>query len=199
MKDKFIRRIMELKLTNETNPILQQIAEPWDFTADGSPITLIKEMTRIMFGNNGLGLAAPQVDVSKRVFIMGNAELLIACINPVIELGYGKIKDIEGCLSFPNLWLHVDRYEKIKVKYYDVEGCLSFPHLWLHVDRYEKVKVKYQDAEGKLIESEYDGIMSRVFQHELDHLNGTTFNTKVSKLSLDMATKRRKKLEKKAK
>ena len=164
---------MELKLTNETNPILQQVAAPWDFTVDGSPIDLIKEMTRIMFGNNGLGLAAPQVDVSKRVFIMGNTELLIACINPVLEIGYGKIKD--------------------------VEGCLSFPHLWLHVDRYEKVKVAYQDAEGKLIESEYDGIMSRVFQHELDHLNGTTFNTKVSKLSLDMATKRRKKLEKKAK
>lgn len=164
---------MELKLTNETNPILQQVAAPWDFAADGSPIDLIKEMTRIMFEKRGLGLAAPQVDVSKRVFIMGNAELLVACINPVIELGYGKIKDVEGCLSFPNLWLHVDRYEKIKVKYYDVEG--------------------------KLIDTEYDGLMARVWQHELDHLNGTTFNTKVSKLSLDMATKRRKKLEKKAK
>ena len=164
---------MELKLTNETNPILQQVAAPWDFAADGSPIDLIKEMTRIMFEKRGLGLAAPQVDVSKRVFIMGNAELLVACINPVIELGYGKIKDVEGCLSFPNLWLHVDRYEKIKVKYYDVEG--------------------------KLIDTEYDGLMARVWQHELDHLNGTTFNTKVSKLSLDMATKRRKKLEKKSK
>jgi peptide deformylase len=98
---------------------------------------------------------------------MGNPELSYICVNPEILEGQGEIKDQEGCLSFPGLYLHVTRYETIKIKYYDILG---------------KEHIK-----------EFKGIQARVFQHEFDHLNGLCFVNKVSKLSLDLATKRRKK------
>jgi len=118
-----------------------------------------------MFTKGGIGLAAPQVGVSKRIFIMGNEEKLIVCINPEIVSGTGEIKDTEGCLSFPGLWLHVKRYEK--------------------------VIAKYQTMNGETTQEEFDGLMARVFQHELDHLNGVCFVEKVGKLSLKLANARR--------
>ena len=77
------------------------------------------------------------------------------------------------------------------------EGCLSFPDLWLKVKRPVNVKVKYHDIDGVLVEKEFTGMSSRVFQHELDHLNGITFDTKVGELSLQMAKDKRKKRKKK--
>lgn len=158
---------MELQLAKESDPVLRQIASDWDFDVDGSPLELVKEMTELMFKQQGIGLAAPQVGVSKRLFIMGNSDKLITCINPVINSGEDPVQDIEGCLSFPKLWLHVKRLDKIKVG--------------------------YRDIEGNPVEAEFEGLMARVFQHELDHLNGICFDTKVSKLGLKMARERQKK------
>lgn len=162
---------MEAKLITEDNGVLYDLAAPWDFEKDGSPLELVKEMTRIMFEHRGIGLAAPQIGVSKRIFIMGNKELLIACINP--------------------------SYFSTTLKTLDLEGCLSFPNLWLRVYRHENVMAKYQDVEGKEIEATFDGIQARVFQHEYAHLEGRVFTQEVSRLSLDLAKKRQKKLERK--
>jgi peptide deformylase len=158
---------MEANLITEKNEVLYAHAAEWDFTADGSPLELIKEMTRIMFEHRGIGLAAPQIGVSKRIFIMGNKELLIACINP--------------------------SYFSAAPKTLDLEGCLSFPNLWLRIYRHENVMTKYQDVEGKAIETDFEGIQARVFQHEYDHLDGICFDTKVSRLSLDLAKKKQRK------
>lgn len=161
---------MELKLVNETDDVLSKVAEPYDFAnwiIEPNLEELIKAMSKVMFNKGGIGLAAPQVGVSKRIFIMGNEEKLIACVNPELVSGTGEIKDLEGCLSFPGLWLHVKRYEK--------------------------VNVRYQNLKGEVKEEEFDGLMARVFQHELDHLNGICFVKQVGKLSLQMAEKRRKK------
>ena len=157
---------MEYKLINENNKVLYQKAAPWDFEKDGSPFELIKEMTRMMFENKGIGLAAPQLGVSKELFIMGNAELLIACVNPT--------------------YIPVPDTKIVK----EIEGCLSFPNLWLHVDRWESIQATYLDASGKEINAEFSGIQARCFQHETDHLRGECFTSKVSKLSLDLAKKR---------
>lgn len=159
-----------MKLLQETDPTLRNTCTNWDFTIDGDPQDLIKAMTKTMIENNGIGLAGPQVGVSKRIFLMGNQDRLYVCINPEVISGTGEIKDIEGCLSFPNLWLRVKRHETIQVK--------------------------YLNALGQEIVTEFTGLIARVFQHELDHLNGVCFDTRVGKLSLEMAKNKRKKQKK---
>lgn len=159
---------MDLQLVKEDDPILREVAEPWDFTVDGDPNDLIRRMAKVMMENNGIGLAGPQVGISKRIFVMGNETKLFACINPEILEGEGQVMDKEGCLSFPDLWLNVRRAESIKVR--------------------------YQNAMGETIETEFTGIMARVYQHERDHLDGICFDKLSSKLSLELAKQRRKKL-----
>lgn len=154
-------------LVKENNPILTNPAETWDWDKDGEVAELAHDMLKVMFEHYGIGLAAPQIGINKRIFVMGNPQLSYICVNPEILEGHGEVKDQEGCLSFPGLYLHVNRFETIKVKYYDILG---------------KEHIK-----------EFKDIQARVFQHEYDHLNGLCFVNKVSKLSLDLATKRRKK------
>lgn len=160
---------MEVKLLKEGDPFLKNVATPWDFTVDGNPNNLIRNMSKLMMESNGIGLAAPQVGVGKRIFIMGNETKLYACINPEIIEKQGELFDIEGCLSFPNLWLRVRRAETIKVR--------------------------YQNAVGETVETEFSGLAARIYQHELDHLDGVCFDSKVGPVALDLAKeKRRRKL-----
>jgi peptide deformylase len=156
---------MEIKLVTENDQVLRKAAESWDFETDGNITELITAMAVLMIQNKGIGLAAPQCGINKRFFIMGNLDKLVACINPEIISGEGEVKDLEGCLSFPGLWLRVNRYEK--------------------------VNVKYQNTNGETIELTLDGLPARVFQHEYDHLNGVCFDTRVGKTSLDLAKERR--------
>ena len=158
---------MEIKLVKENDEVLRQQATPWDFNVDGDPAELIRQMVKTMMENNGIGLAAPQVGILKRIFVMGNDQRLFVCINPELIEGQGEYMEQEGCLSFPNLWLNVKRYEKVKVRYYN--------------------------AIGEEIITDLEGIIGRVFQHERDHLDGVCFDTRVGKLSLEMAKNRRKK------
>jgi peptide deformylase len=156
-----------VQLLKENDSLLREAAAPYDFEADGDPTELVKQMTKIMFENNGIGLAAPQVGVMKRLFIMGNSNKLFVCINPTLISGGETYRDIEGCLSFPDLWLHVSRYKQIQVH--------------------------YQDITGQVVETVLDGLIARVYQHELDHLDGVCFDTRVGPVSLDFAKQKRKK------
>lgn len=158
---------MNLTLLNENDPKLREVSTSWDFTVDGDPTELVTAMTKVMIENNGIGLAAPQVGVMKRLFIMGNSDRLFVCINPEIVEGSGEYMEQEGCLSFPDLWLHVKRYESIKAKYYNVLG--------------------------QEIIKDFPGLFGRIYQHERDHLDGICFDTRTAKLSLDLAKRRRKK------
>jgi peptide deformylase len=72
----------------------------------------------------------------------------------------------------------------------DQEGCLSYPDLWLAIKRPAKIQVEYQNSKGDIIEAEMDGLVSRCFQHEFDHLNGICFVDKVSQMKLNLAMKR---------
>jgi len=159
---------MEIKLVSENSDILREVAEPWDFEVDGSPEELVKSMTKLMFVHGGIGLAAPQCGIPKRIFIMGNPDHLVACINPEIISGSDKVRDQEGCLSFPDLWMYVERYKDISVEYYNVAG--------------EKVQQEFAD------------LMARVYQHELQHLNGILFIDLVGSVTRTRAFEKRKKL-----
>jgi peptide deformylase len=161
---------MDIKLLQENDPLLRQVCEPWDFSVDGDPTELVKAMTKIMFENNGIGLAAPQCGVSKRLFIMGNSDKLFVCINPEILYGEGEKRDVEGCLSFPDLWFRVLRNTKIKVR--------------------------YQNITGEIVEQDFKDLIARVYQHELDHLSGICFDTKVGPVTLDLAKQKRRKKSK---
>ena len=128
-------------------------------------------MFETMKNYGGIGLSANQVGKPYRMFVMGD-NLNIdkgrkwVCINP-------EITDMSK--------------ETIRYK----EGCLTFPFLFLDIERPQKVKVKYLNEQLETVEEEFDGIVSRCYQHELDHMQGRVFTELVSKLKLDMALKKR--------
>jgi len=164
---------VNLTLLEENNPQLLEVSEEWDFRLDGSPEELVRAMSKFMADNGGVGLAAPQLGIKKRIFIMGNFTKLVGCINPKI------------------VSLSDDRKN-------DLEGCLSFPDLFMKVKRPASAVVQYNTVSGELVERELTGFECRVFLHEYDHLIGVTFDQRVGNLSFKMAKDKRKKELKKA-
>jgi peptide deformylase len=153
----------------ETNEILKTACPIWDFQNPPTHSGLLEgSMYSIMRESHGIGLAAPQLGNLYRVFVMGDLEHSWTCVNPeILEKSIEEEIDVEGCLSFPNLHLKVKRSITIKVRYFNF-------------DRKETIET-------------LTGVWARCFQHELDHLNGVVFTTKVSKLVLDMAKRKRNK------
>ncbi len=159
---------MNLALLEENNPQLLEVSEEWDFRIDGSPEELVRAMSTFMTANGGVGLAAPQLGIKKRIFIMGNFIKLVACINPkIVSLSDERDNDLEGCLSFPDLFMKVKRPASAVVQYHTISG--------------------------ELVERELTGFECRVFLHEYDHLIGVTFDQRVGSLSFKMAKDKRKK------
>jgi peptide deformylase len=165
---------VNLALLEENNPQLLEVSEEWNFRIDGSPEELVRAMSKFMTDNGGVGLAAPQLGIKKRIFIMGNFIKLVACINPkIVSLSDERDNDLEGCLSFPDLFMKVKRPTTAVVQYYTVSG--------------------------ELVERELTGFECRVFLHEYDHLIGVTFDQRVGDLTYRMAKdKRKKELKKKS-
>lgn len=156
-------------LVEEQDAILREICSPFDFDGNNDPKEIVKQMFEIMFKENGLGLAAPQVGQTFRLFVMGP------------EIGEQFV-----CFN-PEILEESDEQELAE------EGCLSFPGLYFKVKRPNKIKVRYQDRDGKTHEREFEGLWARCFLHELDHLNGIVFVDKIGKVALDLANRRRKK------
>ena len=128
-------------------------------------------MFETMKNYGGIGLSANQVGKPYRLFVMGD--------NPNIEKGKKWV-----CIN-----PEITNVSKDTIRY--KEGCLTFPFLFLDIERPQKVKVRYLNEQLETVEEEFDGIVSRCYQHELDHMYGRTFTELVSKLKLDMALKKR--------
>ena len=120
---------------------------------DDKIITLLDDMTDTMNSADGVGLAAPQVGVLKRVVVIDVGDGVIELINP-------EIVDVQGSVT-------------------DVEGCLSVPGKYGTVTRPEKVTVKALDRNGEEITLTGEGLLAKAFCHELDHLDGVVFVDKV--------------------
>lgn len=121
---------------------------------------------------NGLGLSAPQCGYMMRVFVIGynnGEDSDIVCINP-------KLVGTD--------------LEEVKMK----EGCLSYVGLRLDIRRPKRIQVEYHDEEGRKVLQEFDGLTSRCFQHELDHLNGIRFTSYVGRFALSLAKQKRNKI-----
>ena len=135
-----------------------------------------EELIECMEDNNGVGLSANQVGISERVFVMYSdvkKREIIACFNPFIT-EYSKKKVVMD------------------------EGCLTWPGIWLKVERPESILCNFEDELGEHIQVTMHGLESRIFQHEYDHMEGTNFTEQVSKLKLDMAKRRATKVKKKS-
>ena len=159
-----------MKLIYEHDPVLKEKAESWDFKNHVNAAVIENEMLETMRSSNGIGLAANQVGLLRRVFVMKLQDgREIGCFNP---------------------WIMFGDNDKITGE----EGCLSFPNLWLKVKRDNKITASYLDNTGKQCIIELEGIDARCFQHELDHLDGVTFTEYVSDLKLQLARKKQRKL-----
>ena len=159
------------RLLMQIAPFIDDTLKEFDFK---DRVDLSKVMYDTMAKYGGLGLAANQVGLPYRMFIMGG--------HPSIE--QGKIRSI-----FNPLINDVSK-ETVNMK----EGCLSFPFLFLMINRPKWVSVKYTDQHGKEIEETLHGMPARIFQHENEHMNGYLFTDLVSKLKLDRAKKARTKM-----
>lgn len=132
---------------------------------DKSILDLISNMIETMEDVRGIGLAAPQVGINKKIF--------------VIDVGDGVIRKIIN----PKL-----EYSKNLLS--NEEGCLSVPGVFKNVDRFEKVKITYQNEKWETITEEAEGILARAFQHEYDHLEGVLFVDKISPVAKRLVSKK---------
>jgi len=167
-----------LKLVPPTDPRVRSAVAP--FTDDmlkehnfKDRKELSEEMFKSMARYGGIGLSANQVGLPFNMFVLGNHislenGLKMACFNPMI------VSTSE---------------ETIMMK----EGCLTYPFLFLSIKRPRKCVVKYTDENGDLKEGNLDGMISRIFQHEYEHMLGRNFTEHASKMKLDMAEKKAKK------
>ena len=169
----------EIKLIPPNDPRVQTAIAPFnDDMLKEEGFKDRKELSDKMFETmekyRGLGLTCNQVGLPFNMFVLGGHPkiengLKMTCFNPMI------ISSSE---------------EQILMK----EGCLTFPFVFLSIKRPRKVVVKYEDENGDLQEGHLDGMISRIFQHEYDHILGRTFVEHVSKLKLDMAYKKAEKM-----
>ena len=142
-----------------------------DFDFDNpsmDPVQLEKDMIEHMLANDGIGLAANQVGIPVRMFVMGHKgtpELAQAFFNPMVVATTDTIEDLE-------------------------EGCLSFPGIYVNIKRPTAIKARWQNSKGEWQESEFDGYNCKCFLHELDHLEGIVFKDRISPLKWAVAVKK---------
>lgn len=135
------------------HPVLRQPAEEYKYGIEINQ-NLVDNMIETMQKQDGVGLAAPQLGVSTRLVVAGYGQEFHVVANPKI----------------------VERSNEIEI---DVEGCLSLPGLQGNVKRYQDIIIRGMDRNGESIEIKATGLMARVFQHEIDHLNGTLYIDRV--------------------
>jgi peptide deformylase len=164
---------MILKIVKYPEPVLQQPGEPvTEFNAELRK--LAADMFETMYAGEGAGLAAQQVGIAKRL--------------AVIDLSGGKDPKQKLVLVNPEI---ISREGKL----YEMEGCLSFPDIMEKVVRAAKVSVRAQDLDGKWFEMEGVDLLSRCFQHEIDHLDGMLFIFRMSTLKRDLVQRKIRKLQ----
>jgi peptide deformylase len=166
------RRIYEV--VKFPDPVLVRKAEPVT-VFDRALAELVEDMFESMYAAQGIGLAAPQIGISRQITTIDTSfkkdpEARIVLINPVIIERQG------------------DQYEE--------EGCLSLPEIREKVRRAATVTVRAQDVHGDWFETEGDELLARAFQHEIDHLHGVLFIDHLSRLKRDLVMRRIRKLQK---
>ena len=163
---------MKYELVDANHELLSQRIDDFDFNEP--PIDaeeLVKDMRGVLEGANAAGLAANQLGLPYRVCVINSAPAL-NMFNPSITY-YNEDYAVGN------------------------EGCLSHPGLFIKIRRPSTIRVRYTDENGDVQTKKLDGAVSRVVQHEIDHLNGIDFTERASKINLDKAKKTQKQVMKK--
>lgn len=158
-----------MQLVKHNDPILITQCQPFNFQEPPfDPIEFSNELVKAMYEWNGLGLAANQVGVPYRVFAMRGQPQNFVCFNPRIVLPSAEQIILD-------------------------EGCLSFPGLVVKVKRPRHIRVRFDTPNGDTRTETFIGMSARVFQHELDHLNGLLYFNKANRYHKEVALKKWKK------
>ena len=158
-----------LKIARLGHPILQEIASPVDDYKDPEIKKIISDMIETLEDAGGIGLAAPQVHVSKRIVIFFVPESRLEDERDQVEL---------TTMINPEITPLNDKINR------DWEACLSIPNLMGAVERYSHIKYSWFDINGKYFEREASGYHARVVQHECDHLDGKLYPFRITDLSM---------------
>jgi len=165
---------MVLKIVKYPERVLELPGEPvTEF--DDDLRKLVADMFETTYASQGIGLAAPQVGVSKRV--------------TVIDLSMGKDPAKRLVLVNPEVTF-------TQGKQYEEEGCLSFPDIREKVVRAAKIRIRAQDEYGKWFEMDGEELLARAFQHEIDHLDGILFIFRMSALKRSLSLRKIRKMQK---
>ena len=162
-------------LVSEDHPVLKKVLPEFDFNNPAvDPNEFASSLVETCKLHRGIGLSANQCGFEHRVFVMGAAEEYVAFFNPKI-------------LSYSDEQIH------------GVEGCLSFPGMFLNLKRSKWINAQWTDENGTEYEAMMEGVPAVVFQHELDHLNGIKMTDNLKPLALKMAKEKQMKFIKKIK
>ncbi len=164
---------MKLDIIYKGDPVLEQLADviPTEAILETENQEFFQNMhDTLLTQKNGVALAAPQVGVSKRVFII--APFLFETEE------YEHLEPQTTCINPRIIW-HSKDEKKME------EGCLSIPGVTGFVRRHSRATIEAQDIDGRMFQLEASGLMAQIFQHEIDHLDGILFDTKATNLRYD--------------
>jgi len=152
-------------LLDPKHPLVHSALPEYVDSDDLSRKDLLDNMIETMKHYGGIGLSANQVGLPYRMFVFGDTKNYVPCFNPKITEESDVIIPIE-------------------------EGCLSYPGLFVKIHRPDRISVEFEDENGELHKEEMEGLMCRVFQHEMDHMDGIDFTQRAKKMHLDMAKRK---------
>jgi peptide deformylase len=173
-----------LKVYVAPHPVLKKKAEAVTGGVTADLRKFLDDMLDTMYAYDGIGLAAPQVGVSKRILVLDIHQLKGENVPPALKKGQ------------PQYFINPEiAWSSEDLRVYN-EGCLSVPGQYADVARPDRVRVKYLDYHGAAQEIETGGLLATVLQHEMDHLNGILFVDHLSTLKRDILMRKLKKFTK---
>ena len=185
-----------LPIIEVPDPRLKTVSEPvTEF--DDELKSLIKDMFETMYDAPGIGLAAIQVGVPKRVLVI-DLQPDDPDAEPEVCHHDGHEHTHQPTKKEPRIFVNPEILDPAEELSTYSEGCLSVPEIYADVDRPKTCRVRWQDVEGKTHEEDMEGLLATCIQHEMDHLNGILFIDHLSRLKRNMALKKLDKIRKAA-
>lgn len=164
----------KLHIVPPSHPAFTKEIDQFEFNGDTDVKQLSEDMVEMMQKAGAAGLAANQLGLEHRVFVLNTQPEPLVCFNPKI----------------------VHYSEKFAVQ---EEGCLTFPGLFVKIRRPQWIRVRFQDIDGNVQTETLNGLVARAFQHELDHLDGVNYLSRAKKIHMDQAKRKQKLIERKLK
>jgi peptide deformylase len=164
----------KLHIVPVSHPAFNAPIQQFEFESDVDRHELVKEMTEIMQKAGAAGLAANQLGLEHRVFVLNTEPDVLACFNPRIVHESEEYAVLE-------------------------EGCLSYPGMWVKIRRPSWIRVRFQDVNGVMQTENLNKMPARAFMHELDHLDGVNYLMRAKKIHLDKAKRKMKLIDRKLK